>query len=348
MIRIDSSNIKGANDAIKYSSKYLEKYGIEGKIIVNNGLISYVCEIGKGEKTLIFNGHLDVVPAAGEMFEPRCQDNRIYGRGSADMKAGCAAMINAIIRLSKEELECKIMLQLVPDEEDGGLLGTKYLAEKGYIGDFVICGEPTGLNINIQSKGFIRLEVLEHGKSAHGSRPWEGDNAIENAMSSYDKIMKLPFLKMESKFYSGSSVNLAKIDGGEIYNRVPDQCRMGLDIRYIPEMDPVEIIKQIESVVVGEVNVLFIGEGTNISTEDEYIKQLMLSIEGVTKKNSKFIAQHGSSDARHFTKFNVPAVELGPAGNNWHGDEEYVEIDSVLTYEEILIAFARKFNGVKE
>jgi succinyl-diaminopimelate desuccinylase len=280
------------------------------------------------------------------MFEPYEIEGKIFGRGSADMKAGCAAMMNTIIKLSKESLNCKVMLQLVSDEEEGGLNGTKILVEKGYHGDFIICGEPTNLKLSIQSKGFIRLKILEYGKSAHGSRPWEGENAIKKAINTYDRIISLPFLKISSEFYDGSTVNLAKIHGGDIYNKVPDRCEIGLDIRYIPDIDSGTIIEEIESVVDGEVEIIHIGEGTSIPKDNIFLEELRKTVCDFTDENAGYTVQHGSSDVRHFSKHGVSAIEFGPSGENWHGDGENVDIESINVYENILFDFAKKFNGI--
>ena len=120
LIRIDSSTREMANTAIEYASDYLRQQGLEGKILDNNGYKSYITTIGKGDKTLVLNGHLDVVSGKVSQFNPIEADGKIFGRGSADMKGGCVAMMQTMIELKDEDLKSKIMLQLVPDEEVGG------------------------------------------------------------------------------------------------------------------------------------------------------------------------------------------------------------------------------------
>ena len=333
-----------ANTAIEYASEYLRGHGLEGKIINNNGYKSYITTIGKGAKTLVLNGHLDVVSGKVSQFNPIEDDGKIIGRGSADMKGGCAALMQTMIELKDEDLKSKIMLQLVPDEEVGGMHGTKYLVEQGYLGDFVICAEPTNLQISIQSKGIIRMDVVSSGVSAHGSRPWEGDNAILKAIENYFKIEKLPIINIGSDFYEKSSINLAKISGGDIYNRVPDKSTIGLDIRYVPHLNPEEIIEDIKKVVDGEVRVKIIEQGVNIKSTNPYILQLKESILGIMSEETiKLAAQHGGSDTRFFAAKGIPAIEFGPKGDFWHGDQEYVETGSINQLKNILINFAKKF-----
>ncbi|MDC7219882.1 MAG: M20/M25/M40 family metallo-hydrolase [Spirochaetales bacterium] len=344
LIKIDSSSPDNINKAVILTAAYLKDHSIEGKILTNGGLKSYVAVIGQGEKTLIFNGHLDVVSAAPEQFRPQEKEGRLYGRGSADMKGGCVAMIEAFIKLSREELSCRIMLQLVPDEEVGGRLGTAFLVEKGYTGDFVICTEPTNLEISLKAKGIINLYIESAGKSAHASRPWEGENAIAKAFADFKRIEALPILNESSPYYEGSTVSLGKIEGGDILNRVPDRCLMGVDLRYVPHLKADDIIAAIEDVIEGKLMVERTEPAVDTAEDHRFVQALGKSFKLITGKEPLYTAAHGGSDGRFFASRGIPVAELGPAGANWHGDGEYVEMDSLKIVEDVLIDFARSFN----
>lgn len=344
LMKIDSSIVENANRAIEYAAEYLKENGVMGDVLENEGYKSYVATIGQGDKTLVLNGHLDVVSGKANQFIPIETEERIIGRGGADMKGGCAAMMQAMIRLKDEALKSKVMLQLVPDEEVEGRKGSGFLVEQGYLGDFVICTEPTNIKISIQSKGIIMMDVISSGASAHGSRPWEGVNAISKAFENFKRIEALPILNIGSDFYEGSTVNLARIKGGDIYNRVPDECKMGLDIRYVPHIDSAEIVNEIEKVVDGEVRVRNIEHGVEIEPDNPHIHKLVEVVgKHMPGDTIEMIAQHGASDARYFAAKGIPAIEFGPSGNHWHGDHEYVEKESVRLLEEILVDFAKLF-----
>jgi len=344
LISFPSFSRENANEAIRFVRDYLESFKIYGKIIENNGYYSYVTTIGSGKETLILNGHLDVVSGSNAQFIPKEKEGRIIGRGSADMKSGCVAMIQSIIRLKDVKLKNKIMLQLVTDEETGGINCTKHLVDTGYLGNFVICTEPTNLCISLQAKGIIRIDVITKGKSAHGSRPWEGENAIIKAYDNYRKIKKLDILNKGSEFYENSSVNLAFINGGDIYNRVPDSSIMGFDIRYVPEIDPNKIIKAIQKCIEGEVIVKAIEPGVYGLKENKYTQKLSQSLKRVMPHmHIQYSVQHGGSDGRYYAQKGIPIVEFGPKGNYWHGDDEYVEIQSVKDLEEVLVDFIKVF-----
>lgn len=344
LIKIDSSTKASANEAILYCEKWLKDEGLLVKLIEHNGHKSILCEIGAGNKTLIFNGHVDVVNAKTKQFSPYESDGKLFGRGSADMKAGVSAMMCALVDLKNEILPCKVQLQLVSDEEQGGENCSQYLTDQGYIGDFVVCGEPTNLGIGVQAKGILQIDIEVHGKSAHGSRPWQGKNAIIKAYEIFNKITKLPFAKEKAELYEFPSINLSKIEGGNVYNKVPDYCKISLDIRFLPQQNIDEILKQIKSIAGENVTIYSQGDPVKTDINDPHVKKLIESIVLVSKQgNVSTFGQHGSADTRFFSKFNIPAIEFGPCGENWHGDDEYVTLKSVELYKEILVQFAKDF-----
>ncbi|CAH0345237.1 M20/M25/M40 family metallo-hydrolase [Bacillus sp. CECT 9360] len=347
LVAIDSSTKEGANKAVDYCSKWLANQGLPISLIENNGYKMLVCEIGNGDKTLIFNGHVDVVSGKPDQFIPVVEEGKLYGRGAADMKAGVAAMMCAISELQHDDLGLKIQLQIVSDEETGGFNCSGYLAKQGYLGDFVICSEPTQMGIALQAKGIVQADIEITGSPSHGSRPWEGINAIEKAYDVYQKIRSLPFTEEKTEFYASPSINLAKIRAGEVYNKVPDKCMMSFDIRYLPTQNKDEIIRQIEEITDGTVIEKMFSQPVNTRVDDPYITMLRPVIKSHTKNDAVIFGQHGSADTVYFAALGIPAIEFGPSGANWHGDREYVELESVSTYQKMLIDFAQEFLNTK-
>lgn len=336
LIKIDSSTLEGANGAIDFCETLLLQNELKPEILTNNGCKMLVCTIGQGEKKIILNGHLDIVPFKEGQLNPYEEDGKLYGRGSADMKSGAAAMISAFLELKNENLPCKVELHLVSDEETGGFNCSKYLGEKGFRGDFVICGEPTQIGIGVQAKGVLAIDMEFFGKSAHGSRPWQGDNAIIKAYKNFEKILDLPFSKEKSELYDSPSINLAEIIAGDVYNKVPDYCKMSLDIRFLPGQQADEILKQIESAIDAKVHVHEKGTPVTTKVDDIYVVELSKSIKNIINVEPNIFGQHGSADTVFYSQYGIPAVEFGPSGANWHGDDEYVVIDSVYKYKDIL------------
>lgn len=343
LISYDSCSREKSNELLIYCTEWLLKNNLSCEILENNRCKILVCSIGSGKKTLVLNGHLDVVPGKKEQFIPYIDGDRLFARGSSDMKSGVCAMMIAMSELKDKDLSCRVMLQLVTDEETGGENCSKFLAENNYLGDFIICGEPTQLNIGVQAKGILQLDLEFYGVSAHGSRPWQGINAISKAYEAFNKIQALPFTKENTELYDGPSINLSKIIGGEVYNKVPDYCKMSLDIRFLPNQNAEDIINQIKKEVDCSVTIHSTGEPVKTDITDSSVLLLKKITSKHTNSECNLFGQHGSADTRFFSKYSIPAVEFGPCGEKWHGDGEYVLISSIIKYKEILLDFAQNF-----
>lgn len=331
------------NAAADYCAEWLAANGVQARVINNEGLKSVVSVIGKEGPTVILNGHLDVVPAGPDQFIPYVAEGKLYGRGSFDMLGSVAVMMHVMAELVQEELPCKVMLVLVPDEEKGGQKGTKYLVEHGMVGDVVICGETTNLDIAVQAKGLLQLEIEIEGVAAHGSRPWLGDNAILNAVETYKRIEALPIFSVSTPYFEHPSLNLARIKAGQAINQVPDCCIMDLDIRYLPGQNPAVLLEEIEGVVNGKIRVLSEGEPVQTNPDHPLIVQLQQAAEHVSGRPIELFGQHGAADTRFYAARGIPAVEFGPCGANHHGKNEYVDTASLVTFKEVLTDYIFRF-----
>ncbi len=339
LIKIDSSSKQGANKALDFCAGYLAQNNMKHRVLENTGYKMLTCSVGTGDKKIILNGHLDVVEAKEAQFIPKVRQDKLYGRGAADMKAAVVSLITVLGEFTTRELPYRLELQLVTDEETGGENCSRYLADSNPNGDFVICGEPTNLGIGVQAKGILQIDIIVNGKSAHGSRPWEGDNAIIKAYKLFDKINSLPFVQECSDILKKPSINLSKIEGGMVYNKVPDCCVLSLDIRFLPQQSREQIIGQIKRITDNTIEVKGFGQPVVTSDKNVFVRSLARSIERHIDDNARILGQHGSSDTRFFSKHGIPAVEFGPCGDNWHGDNEHVILSSIEKYEEILIDF---------
>ena len=145
LIKIESDTKEGANKALLFCADWLKRQGQEVTVHDNEGYLMLTAIKGQGTETIVWNGHVDVVPGHADQFVPMEENGRLYGRGAADMKAGVAAMMQAFVDLDAETLPRIVQLHIVTDEEIGGRHTSKWLVEQGFHGDFVICGDPTGL-----------------------------------------------------------------------------------------------------------------------------------------------------------------------------------------------------------
>ena len=297
---------------------------------------------GSGPVRIVFNGHLDVVPGHPDQFAPRIQGDRLIGRGAYDMKAALGAMMIATANLADTPPPgVQVELVIVPDEERAqpGPNATEMLVDQGLRADFVICGEPTDMQVGVQAKGVMILEVVVEGRAAHGSTPWLGDNAIVRALEVYRRLESLPFTRASTPLFARPSVNLGRIEGGDAGTKVPDLCRMHVDIRYLPGQDPDEVLRQARDCGAASVEVSISRPPADTDPEHPLVGALV-QCASRHDHSSMSVGRDGASDAVAFLQVGVPAVEFGPRGAGHHGPDEYVDIPSLMAYRQALEDFA--------
>ena len=229
----------------------------------------------------------------------------------------------------------------MPDEESEDIerRTSDELVRRGLVGDFAITGEPTDLHVGIQAKGVLACRLVVHGRAAHGSTPWLGDNAVLKAIDVFRRIESLPFSRESSELFDRPSINLGRISGGDALNKVPDECTMVIDIRYLPNQDPGDILEQIRTIPDMEVARTFIHPPAHVSRSNPYVVALSDAVGRMTSGESMSVGRDGASDAVSFLRAGIPAVEFGPAGAGHHGPEEWVSISSLARYRQALTEF---------
>lgn len=325
---------------------WLESRDIVVRDFEHNGLPVLVAEVGPGRETgapcVVLHGHLDVVPGGSEQFHPRIEGDRLIGRGAYDMKGGLAAMMCALKDLEGQR-GVTVRLICVPDEESEELdvRSTDAVVRDGLGGDFAIIGEPTDLHIGVEAKGVLAMRIEVHGRAAHSSTPWLGDNAVLKAIDVFRAIESLPFSRESSEMFDRPSINLGRIHGGDALNKVPERCNMAVDIRYLPAQDPEQILDQIRAIPAVEVTRTFIHPPVSVSRTNPYVRALMEAVTRSIQGEALSVGRDGASDAAAFLTAGIPAVEFGPAGAGHHGPEEWVSVSSLARYRRALGDFVR-------
>ena len=341
LITYDTSTMEGIQTAAGFVKGWFEAREIDVKDGVHNGVPVLAATVGAHEgPVVIFHGHVDVVPGRPEQFVPRVEGDRLYGRGAYDMKGGLAAMMLAVRDLAEQD-RVRVHFVCVADEESDTPTqrGSDYLVEKGYTGDFAITGEPTDLYIGVQAKGVLALRIEVRGVAAHGSTPWQGDNAVLKAVDVFRAIEQLPFATESSDLFPQPSISLGRIIGGDALNKVPDRCVIDVDIRYLPGQEAKAILAQIEAIPDTEVSIIFHRDPAVVSRRNPYVRMLAESVEEGSSVDRVSVGRDGASDAVSFLEAGVPAVEFGPAGDGHHGPEEWVSVDSLVRYRKALVDF---------
>ena len=350
LITYDTSQPDGLRAAAGFVKGWLEAREIDVQDHAFNEMPVLTATVGPSEgPTIVLHGHLDIVPGHPEQFTPRVEGDRLYGRGAYDMKGGLAAMMLALHDVSRNS-GVRVRFLCVPDEESEDIdqRATDEMVREGFIGDFAITGEPTDLHVGIQAKGVLAFRLNVHGRAAHSSTPWLGDNAVLKAIDVFRRIESLPFSRESSEMFDRPSINLGRINGGDALNKVPDLCSMVCDIRYLPNQDPEDLLAQIRSIPDIEIVRTFVRAPAYVSRTNPFVVALSDAVGRHTRGESMSIGRDGASDAISFLTAGVPAVEFGPAGEGHHGPEEWVSIASLARYRQALTEFVMQLPSALE
>ena len=342
LITYETTSLEGIQSATGFVKGWLEARDVEVSDGRHNGRPYLAAMVGAGEgPTVVLHGHLDVVPAPPEQFLPRVEGDRLYGRGAYDMKGGLAAMMCATRDLAAQNA-VKVHFVCVSDEESDQqeARASDFLVARGYAGDFAITGEPTNLHVGIQAKGVLSVRLQVSGRSAHGSTPWLGDNAVVKAVDVFRSVESLAFTRESSDLFDRASVSLGRIAGGDAVNRVPDACTLDLDIRYLPGQDSEEILAAVSAQDGAEIVKVFHREPIVVAREQHYVQVLAEAVSNTTPVTESIaVGRDGTSEVISFLNAGTPAVEFGPAGDGHHGPDEWVSIASLAHYREALVEF---------
>lgn len=338
-IKSNSENTAELDRILEIALSHLKDYTIER--LENNGVKSaliYNAQKRPPKFRIILNGHLDVVPGKDYQYLPKIKGDKLYGVGSMDMKASVACLVMVFNEVASK-VDYPLALQLVTDEEIGGFNGTKYQIENGIKADFVIAGESTGLQIANRAKGILQVKISTKGKTAHGAYPWRGENAIWKMNKFLNSLSKRYPIPIQQEW--ATTVNLSKIEtNNKSFNKIPDDCEIWLDIRYISEEADI-IVNNIKDLLPKgfKLDIAEKEPSLFVNENNQYLKILQRIGKQVTKKKVTLYGAQGSSDARHFTRVGIDGIEFGPIGGNIGSDNEWVNIESLDQYCQILKNF---------
>jgi len=288
---------------------------------------------------ILLMSHIDVVDGPDDLFNPRVKDDALYGRGSIDDKYAAAISLvfvkNYLQQLQKEgkdQNDLPFGIIITADEEIGGANGAQK-ALKEIKAEFCIALDGGGLNkIVIKEKGIVKLKLIARGKTAHGARPWLGENAIENLIKDY-QVLKTNF-ELSAPDHWHRTLNFSWIQAGKVSNQVPDYAEALFDIRYTENDDMESLFENIQSEIKSELVVekkepLFEGG-------DSPYLELLLEI----ATDSEVGFEHGASDARFLSAHGIKGIVWGADGDmSQHSADEHINIDSLHKLYDLLEAF---------
>jgi acetylornithine deacetylase len=371
MVRIPSVNpdlVPGASGERAQAEAIAERLqrtpGIEVKRQdAGDGRPNVIASCGRGAgRTLLLNGHIDTVGVAGmhDPYDPRIEGNRLYGRGSYDMKGSMAGALVLLEELARaNEPAGRVVVTFVVDEEYASI-GTQAVCREleRWRPDAAIVLENSALDICVAHKGFAWAEIVARGKAAHGSRYWLGVDAIANmgAVLVGLKQLNAELLAREPHRYLGApSLHASLIEGGQELSSYPETCRVQLERRTVPGETAEQIRAELQAVLdavatadasfVADLSLGLVRDPFEVSEDAEIVQTLLAATRLERDDEPAFIGKAGWADSALLAAAGVPTVYFGPDGAGAHATEEWVDLDSLVAYTRVLARVVNDFCG---
>ncbi len=343
----------------KYLKTILEKHGLRSIVHGRNESITVQGTFGYTDQGLLFNSPLDTIPIGDPdnwsfpPFEGLIKGRRMYGRGTADCKAGIVTMIYAVLALKKLVDEQQIRIELVFDggEQDGVYTGMKNTLKKGLPVNAGIIGysnqDPQAITIG--ARGYHRYLFITHGQTAHtGARYNVGVNAIHQMIKFIHQLDQIKLKRSHNHYFTfGSRLTFSIIKGGQVINVVPDTCEAQLDVRTVPELTKNHLDKLINRTIRQiqkadhqfkiSTHYLTGHEAYLVDPSHPLIQSLKTAITSskLIRRRPQLEACGPSHIGNLLAEHHIPIIVWGPIGSNYHSYDEYIEIDSLPQAAEI-------------
>ena len=317
------------------------------------GRPNVVAEVGSGHgPVLVFCAHLDTVGTAGMTippFEPRTEGNRVYGRGSYDMKGSAAALMSAAAALVEEGFRGKVLVALVADEEYASIGAQDFL--KRHKADACILTEPSEGRLILGHKGFVWAEVVTTGRAAHGSR-WDlGISAIAKMGRIIAELERFDQNELRHRLHplvGPASQHCALIQGGSGLSTYSEKCVLKLERRTLPGETQGQVLRELKEVVRrtgedAEVCCLLDRPPLTCDREARIARCVREAACSTTGRDPEEAGVGYWMDAALFAEAGIPTVNYGPGGAGAHEAVEWVDLDSVVSCAMVLADAARRF-----
>ncbi len=363
LVRIDSRNpslvagAPGEGAIARTLAETLRAWGFDVSIPeAAPGRPNVVARIGRpGGRTLLFNGHMDVVGVDGMRhapFDAEVRDGKLYGRGSCDMKGGVAAMCAAAARAAAQGLYGEVIVAAVADEEYESL-GTRSLVASGVRADAAIVTEPTRMAVNPAHRGFFWVELDFTGRAAHGSRYDLGVDAIRHAglvIAALEQLQRDVLDRRTHPLLGHASLHASTISGGAGWSTYPDRCTLRLERRTLPGETTAQVLAEFEEARqrVAACDATLDVQLRHILTQGPSDvagdAPIVAALESAMRAEGETVLHEGMSawtDAAILNDAGIPAICYGPGDITLaHADEEWVPVDEVERATRVLTRLA--------
>lgn len=366
LVQIDSRNptlvsgSPGEGECARALASVLDDWGFSVELTDSPpGRPNVLARIGPSNTpALMLNGHLDVVGVEGMIHEPfsaEVRDNRIYGRGSADMKGGLAAMCVAALAAASPQARRQILITAVVDEEYDSI-GMRALLDSGVRAEAAIVTEPTRLAICPAHRGFAWIDVSLRGRAAHGSRYDIGVDAITHAallLAELDRVEQTRDSGPLHPLLGRGSLHASKIHGGVGYSTYPEQCDLSIERRMLPGESIEKAVREITDAcqrVKGsrpDFDARVTLSTAQLPSDVPPDAPIVRRLKGALERENLPVGIEGLSawtDAALLNEAGIPAICFGPGDIGLaHAAQEFVPIEEIGLATRVLTRVVREW-----
>lgn len=366
LVRIESVNPQldatGSGEAAiaAYVLAWGQENGLVGELIDHeNGRVSVILRYvdAADAPTLLLCGHLDTV-GVGSMTEPltpRIDGDRMYGRGTYDMKAGLAAVLMACRQAAREKLAVNVVVAAVADEEHGSMGIQEVLEHLGpdFTADAAIVTEPTELAIGAAHKGFVWSQIDVAGRAAHGSRPHLGVDAIVKAgaflvrLEEYGRELALT----RHMLLGPGVVHASLISGGQEASTIPDSCQIVVERRTLPGETAASFDAELQQIIDAcaaadpdfSATTTTLMERPPLETDVQaaVVEDVGAAHHAVSGQRPEVVGMSYWADSAFIAARGIPTVLYGPGGDGAHAEVEWVSLADTRQCAAVLTGVAR-------
>ncbi len=361
LIRIPSVNptlapdeAHGESAIAEFACAWLTEHGLRSWIEeAAPGRPNAVAEGGDGNgPTVVLCAHLDTVGTAGMTippFEPTVDGNRVYGRGSYDMKGSAAALMAAAASLARDGLQGRVLVALVADEEYASIGAKDFV--KRHAADACILTEPSEGSLVLGHKGFVWAEIVTTGRAAHGSR-WDlGISAIGKMgriIAALERFDQEELRRRVHPLLGPASQHCALIQGGTGLSTYAPECRLQVERRTLPGETAEQVVDELRATIraageEAEVRSTLDRPPLVCDRDARIARSVRDATTGVTGRAPAETGVWYWMDAALFAAAGIPTVNYGPGGAGAHEAVEWVDLESVVTSAHVLAKAVRKF-----
>ncbi len=343
----ESGQYDATAELLSFVKYFADQRGYHTTEYVSNDFPSLVVRSRMSEKpTVTLQAHIDVVKARDDLYRLVADGDKLYGRGVYDMKFAVACYLKLLDELTNDSQTYNFALMLTSDEEIGGQDGVRYVLDQDYQTD--VCVLPDGgdnWEIEERAKGACLAVVTAKGITAHGSRPWEGDNASQKVINAVHEMQKLDTGKRD-----GVTVAITQMKSDTAMNQIPEAACVSLDIRFMTMDEYEDIHTKLNKIAKKhgcDVEMAVFIEPMKTNLQHPLVELFTDIAAKMTDRPVKSRTSLGASDGRFFARKDIPTIIMRPEGGGAHSDDEWISEASMEQYYEVLKQYIQQVATLK-